>query len=182
MFRAVEKVAERRQRAVNALTSAGIAYAVAGGHAVAAWVARVDESATRTTPDVDLLVNRGDLDQITLTLESAGFVHEIAKGAHVFVDGPEGKIRDGIHLIFSGEWHSNANVTPAPATSDSEPTTMFQLVKFDALVGMKLNAFRLKDQVHLLDMLEVGLIDATWPARLPPILAERLQELIDNPE
>jgi hypothetical protein len=33
----------------------------------------------------------------------------------------------------------------------------------------------------LLDMIQVGLIDATWPKRLPPPLAERLQSLLDNP-
>jgi hypothetical protein len=30
-------------------------------------------------------------------------------------------------------------------------------------------------------MIQVGLLDATWPARLPPPLAARLQELLDNP-
>ena len=31
-------------------------------------------------------------------------------------------------------------------------------------------------------MLEIGLIDATWPSRYPPQLAARLQQLIDTPE
>jgi hypothetical protein len=47
---------------------------------------------------------------------------------------------------------------------------------------MKLTSYRRKDQVHLLDMLEIGLIDATWPARFPPELAARLQQLIDTPD
>jgi hypothetical protein len=47
---------------------------------------------------------------------------------------------------------------------------------------MKLTSFRRKDQVHLFDMIGVGLIDTTWPARFPPPLAVRLQELLDNPE
>jgi hypothetical protein len=34
---------------------------------------------------------------------------------------------------------------------------------------------------HLREMINVGLIDATWPARLPPPLADRLQQLLDNP-
>ncbi len=50
----------------------------------------------------------------------------------------------------------------------------------DALVRMKLTAFRLKDRVHLLDMLEVGLIDESWARRFPTELAERLQELIGS--
>ena len=47
---------------------------------------------------------------------------------------------------------------------------------------MKLTSFRRKDQVHLLDMIEVGLLDDSWLQRLPPPLAERLKELLDNPE
>jgi hypothetical protein len=34
----------------------------------------------------------------------------------------------------------------------------------------------------LRDLLEVGLMDATWLERLPPELAARLQTLIDTPE
>lgn len=52
----------------------------------------------------------------------------------------------------------------------------------ESLVLRKLTAFRRKDQVHLLDLLQVKLIDASWIARLPAPLAARLQELIDNPE
>ncbi len=37
MVRAVERVRERLARAVAALVSAGVQYAVAGGNAVAAW-------------------------------------------------------------------------------------------------------------------------------------------------
>jgi hypothetical protein len=46
---------------------------------------------------------------------------------------------------------------------------------------MKLTSFRDKDRTHLRDMLEVGLIDDSWKARLPEPLAERLQVLLDNP-
>lgn len=47
---------------------------------------------------------------------------------------------------------------------------------------MKLYSFRRKDQTHLPDTIQVGLVDATWPARFEPSLAERLQELLDDPE
>ena len=46
---------------------------------------------------------------------------------------------------------------------------------------MKLTAFRRKDQMHLLDMIDVELVDESWCARLPSQLATRLKELIDNP-
>jgi hypothetical protein len=47
---------------------------------------------------------------------------------------------------------------------------------------MKLNSYRRKDQTHLQDMIGVGLIDASWPARFEPSLGERLQTLLDDPD
>ena len=52
MIEAVEAVRERALRATAALKQAGIPYAVVGGNAVAAWVARVDKAAVRNTQDV----------------------------------------------------------------------------------------------------------------------------------
>jgi hypothetical protein len=49
-------------------------------------------------------------------------------------------------------------------------------------VRIKLTSFFRKDQVHLLDLLGVGLIDASWPARLPGELGARLQQLLDTPD
>ena len=54
--------------------------------------------------------------------------------------------------------------------------------RWKLLVTMKLNSYRKKDQVHLLDMLDVESIDYTWPAKFPTELAMRLQALIDNPD
>jgi hypothetical protein len=36
--------------------------------------------------------------------------------------------------------------------------------------------------MHLRDLIDVELVDASWVQRLPPELASRLQELLDNPE
>lgn len=38
------------------------------------------------------------------------------------------------------------------------------------------------DRVHLLDMIEVGLIDASWADRFPSPLSDRLRSLIENPD
>ena len=59
---------------------------------------------------------------------------------------------------------------------------MMIVVRLDALVQMKLTSFRRKDQVHLVDMPELGWIDATGLPDLLPQLADRLQQLIDDPE
>src|SRR5436309_1604659 len=75
MEAAVERVRVRLLRAAQALDSAGVAYAVAGGNAVAAWVSRVDEAAVRNTRDVVILIRRSDLDAARAALEAAGFIY-----------------------------------------------------------------------------------------------------------
>lgn len=84
MFRAVELVRERLDRACKALQEAEIPYAVVGGNAVAAWVATVDEGAVRNTRDVDLLFNEEDLSRATEVLEAAGFVRDQVKDTVIF--------------------------------------------------------------------------------------------------
>jgi hypothetical protein len=182
MIRAVEKVRERLQRAVSALEGAGIPYAVAGGNAVAAWVSRVDVAAVRNTQDVDILLRRADLDAATTALEQAGFVRRHVAGIDLFLDGPQAKARDAVHIVFAGERVRPQYVLPAPDVSDAETTPAFRVLTLDALVRMKLTSFRDKDRTHLRDLLDVGLVDADWCPRFPEELARRLQELIDHPE
>ena len=61
--RAVEKVKERLRRVTQSLDAASIPYAVVGGNAVQIWVAQVDESVVRNTRDVDIILNRGQLEE-----------------------------------------------------------------------------------------------------------------------
>jgi hypothetical protein len=102
-IRAVELVKDRLLRATAALENAGIAYAVIGGNAVAAWVGRVDQSAVRFTQDVDLLILRSDLDATKAVLETAGFIYRHVASVDLFLDGPDAKARDAVRLIFAGE-------------------------------------------------------------------------------
>jgi hypothetical protein len=182
MVRAVEKVRERLLRATAALEKAGVPYAVIGGNAVAAWVSRIDEAAVRNTQDVDILIRRADLDAATAALTPAGFVFRHVKGIDMFLDGPGAKARDAVHLLFAAERVRPEDPVPAPEIAESEPNPPFRVLALEALVRMKLTANRDKDRTHLRDMLDVGLIDATWPARFPPELAARLQHLLDTPE
>src|SRR5580700_9214135 len=85
---AAEKVKERLRRATKALDDAIVPYAVAGGNAVAEWVARADEGAVRNTRDVDLLVRRTDLPATQRALEAAGFVYCQLIDVEMFIDGP----------------------------------------------------------------------------------------------
>jgi hypothetical protein len=182
MVLAVEKVRERLLRSAGALEAAGIPYAVIGGNAVAAWVSRVDPGAARNTVDVDLMVNRSDFEAVKAALAGAGFVFRSVLGVNMFLDGPQGRPRDAVHVLFAGEKVRQEYVEPAPTLSVTEPENAFRVLGFEQLVRMKLTSFRDKDRTHLRDMIEVGLLERTWLAKLRPELAARLQELLDDPE
>ena len=182
MERAVAKVRERLLRATAALNQAKIPYAVVGGNAVASWVATVDEGAVRNTRDVDLLVRAAICPTITAALERAGFVAGELLDVVMFRDGPEGKPSEAVHLLFSGEKTRPDHLLPAPEIQTVDDPANFRVITLESLVVMKLMSNRRKDQVHIQDLIGVGLVDASWLAKLPPELAERLQQILDTPD
>jgi len=103
-------------------------------------------------------------------------------GIDFFTDGPDARFRDAVYILFAGERVREEDVLPAADVDESESTAQFCVVTLEALVRMKLTTFRDKDRVHLRDMIDVGLIDAAWTSRLIPELAERLQQLLDDPD
>ena len=69
-----------------------------------------------------------------------------------------------------------------PSVDEFEYVKNVRTMKLESLVRMKLTSNRRKDQVHVLDMISVGLIDSSWLDRFSALLAERLKELIDSPD
>lgn len=187
MVLAVEKVRERMKRTAVALEAVGIPYAVAGGNAVAAWVAKVEPAAVRNTRDVDVVLRREDLEAAKVAMEKAGFIFRHVKGIDMFLDGPDSKARDAVHILFAGEKVKsdalgvNAEITESERTNTEAGTTV-SVVSLEALVRMKLIAYRDKDRTHLRDLIDIELLDATWPARFGAELGDRLQQLLDDPD
>jgi hypothetical protein len=182
MERAVAKVRERLLRATGALNRAGVPYAVVGGNAVASWVATVDEGAVRNTRDIDILVRRSDLPAITTALQQAGFVPDNVLEVVMFRDGPAGKPSEAVHLLFAGEKTRSEHLLAAPEIQTVNDPANFRVIVLESLVLLKLTSNRLTDRVHLRDLAEVGLIDASWLPRLPPELAQRLKQILDTPD
>ncbi len=180
--RAVEKVKDRLRRVTRALNAANIPYAIIGGNAVQHWVSQVDESVVRATQDVDIILNESDLERAIPVLEAAGFVFRRAAGITMFLDGPNAKARDAVHVLFAGKKVREEYTEPVPEIDQYEWIEDARTLPFERLVKMKLTSFRRKDQVHILDMISIGLIDATWLDRFSPQLRSRLQELLDNPD
>jgi hypothetical protein len=182
MERAVERVNERLKKSVRILENANIKYAIVGGHAVRAWVAQIDEAAVRTTRDVDVLIRPDDLPALKGAMLAAGFLHRQTSGIEMFVEEPEASARDAVHIVLVGEMVRPNDFEPNPDVEPSEHVGDFRTIQLVSLVRMKLNSFRRKDQVHLLDMISVGIIDETWLERFPEPLGRRLKELLDDPE
>ena len=115
-------------------------------------------------------------------LESAGFVYRHAAGLDIFLDGPDDLPRHSVRIVFANEKVRPHEPLANSDVAESEQTDQFQAISLEPLVRMKLTAFRDKDRTHLRDLIDVGLLDASWLAKLPPILADRLRLLLENPE
>jgi hypothetical protein len=187
MTDAVAKVRARLLHAAACLREAGVPYAVVGGNAVAAWVSRVDEAAVRNTRDVDILLRRADLPRAIAAMERAGYTHRkiSALGGDtmdVFLEGQEAKVRDAVHILFADEPVRPDSLAANASVDETEDAGEFLLISLPALVRMKLAAWRDKDRMHLRDLADVGLLDESLLAKLPPPLAERLGWLLEHPE
>lgn len=188
MSDAVDKVRRRLLHAAGCLEHAQVPYAVVGGNAVAAWVSRVDEAAVRNTRDVDILLRREDLPRAIIAMEQVGYTHRrissLGSGGtmEVFLETPDGKVRDAIHIVFANERVRPDNPETSANVDDSEDAGDFRLIALPALVRMKLSAWRDKDRMHLRDLAAVGLLEKSAIPDLPATLAERLDFILANPE
>ena len=180
--RAVEIVKERMRRVTRSLNEADVPYAIIGGNAVQHWVAQVDESVVRNTRDVDIIINESDLDRAIVALEKVGFIYRRVKSVTMFLDGPEAKARDAVHVLFAGKKVRDEYPEPVPNIDEYELIEDARTLPLEALVKMKLTSFRRKDQVHILDMISIDIINESWLPRFSPKLQQRLQELIDDPD
>ena len=86
----------------------------------------------------------------------------------VFFDGPDGNDRSAVHILFAGEKVRPEHLFPAPDIDESEPSELFRVVTLPALIRMKLTSDQFKDKMHLLDMIDVGLIDQSTVANGAP--------------
>lgn len=180
---AVERVEKLLANVARALDGAGIEYAVIGGNAVAAWVSTVDEGAVRATKDVDVLVRPEDISAIDEALRPLNLMRVEVLGVHMYVDRETPNPRLGVHLVFANQKIRPEYRYPAPdPKSSARLGAGFRIMDLAELIRMKLQAFRRIDQVHIEDLLRIGLIDAKLAGRLPEDLRQRLREVRDTME
>lgn len=166
--RHVEQLLDTVRRLVQAFTQAGLDYRVVGGVAVFLHVTERDPGAARSTRDVDIAVDRAQLQAVVDAVRPFGFTYRHAAGVDMLVDAREPKARSAVHLVFVRE-----KVRPAPARTAEGVL----LAPVGDLVRMKLTSYRLKDRVHIQDLDAVGLITPEVEAQLSEPLRARLREV-----
>ena len=136
-------------RSCRALTEAGIEYRIVGGLAIFLQVSERSHDAARLTRDVDVAVDRKDLERIAEAVGAFGFRYRHVAGVDMLVDAKEPKARSAVHLVFVREKVRREYLEPVP--DFTKPTVTKEgilLAPVADLVRMKLTSFRLKDKVH----------------------------------
>lgn len=175
---AIECVERLLRTITQALDAAGIRYEVTGDHAVAAWVASKDADATRTTKDVDLLLDRSDLARVDDAVRDAGFFLDTVGEQAALLEKADPVPSRGVHILFAGEKVRPPDAHPAPTLDAAVVAEAgYRVVDLASLLTMKLTAFRRHDQVHVEDMIRVGLVTPEIRAKIPTDLLPRLEEI-----
>jgi hypothetical protein len=177
-YMAMWRVEELLRKVTEALSAAGVPYAIVGGNAVAAWVASADPDAVRATKDVDILAQRSDVSEFARVLAAVDLIYAEVLGVHMFIDKQDPSPKRGVHLVMANEFIKPEYSHPAPGI-DKVTTTIaeYPVIDLPELIEMKLQSFRPVDQTHIIDMLGVNLISDELVSNLPPDLQERFHQV-----
>lgn len=174
---AVEKLFDVTTRFSAALEAAGIPYRVVGGLAVFVHVDARDPMGARLTRDVDVAIDRKDLDAMRAALEPYGFTFRHVAGVDMFLDAKNPGARGAVHLLFAGEKVRPDDLAAVPHSLPEKAPKGFWIAPVADLVQMKLTSYRLKDQVHIQDLDHAGLITPEIEQTLSEPLRARLTEV-----
>ena len=171
----VEQLFDLAKLVDEIFSSAGIDYCIVGGLAVYLYVEEVEPDAGRLTKDIDITVRREDLERIAEAARPFGMELRHAAGVDMLVRLDQPSARRAVHLLFSGEKVRPDYVSDAQTCiRRTQRLPRLQLIPLPDLVRMKLTSFRAKDEAHIKDLDEAGLLTPEIEASLPPELAERL--------
>ena len=157
--------------------SAGLDYRIVGGLATYFYVEEAETDAGRLTKDIDVVVRREDLQKIAKAAEPFGFRYRHAAGVDMLVRAAQPSGRRAVHLVFAGEKVRPEYPEAVPAIGDLRRIRGLRLIPLPDLIRMKLTSFRLKDQTHIKDLDEAGLITPDIQEGLTPVLLERLAQV-----
>jgi hypothetical protein len=170
----VEQLFDLAGRVEAAFAAAGLEYRMIGGLAVYLYMEEAEPDAGRLTRDIDIAVRRQDLDRIAQAVEPFGMQYRHVAGVDMLVQAGESSARRAVHLIFTGEKVKASYPELAPAIGPCRTLQGIRLIPLADLVRMKLTSFRSKDETHLKDLDEAGLITPEMEAGLSEVLQARL--------
>jgi hypothetical protein len=85
--------------------------------------------------------------------------------------------RRAVHLLFTGEKVRQDYVEATPGLGEARELQGVRLIPLEHLVRIKLTSFRAKDEAHLKDLDEAGLISVEIERGLTPVLLDRLRQV-----
>ncbi len=170
----VEQLFELAHVVQQAFDAAGLEYRVVGGLATDLYVEEAEQDAGRLTKDIDLAVRRTDLERIKQAVEPFGLCYQHVKGVDMLVQAEQPSARRAVHLLFAGEKVRPDAVEATPQLGPPRIVRGIRLTPIADLVRMKLTSFRARDEAHIKDLDEAGLITPDVETGLSPVLAERL--------
>lgn len=154
--------------------SAGLDYRIVGGLAAYLYVEEVDPDAGRLTKDIDIVVRREDLHRIAQAAGRFGLEYRHVAGVDMLAPAGAPSARRAVHLVFTGEKVRADYPEATPEFRPCRTVKGLRLIALADLVRMKLTSFRARDETHLKDLDEAGLITPEIEAGLSPLLRERL--------
>jgi hypothetical protein len=172
----VEQLFELAHVVQRAFDAAGLEYRVVGGLATYLYVEEAEPDAGRLTKDIDIAVRRADLERIKQAVEPFGLSYRHVAGVDMLVQAGRPSARRAVHMLFAGEKVRPDAVDATPELGSPRIIRGIVLTPVADLVRMKLTSFRAKDEAHIKDLDEAGLITPEVEAGLSPILAERLAQ------
>jgi hypothetical protein len=167
-------------RITDTFNSHHIPHELIGGLAVLIYVEEASPEHATTTRDVDLMVHRSDLERIKKAAAEDGFRFRHTAGVDMLIYGPVESAKNAVHLLFTGEKVTPAQVIPNPPIEPAHKDfhgKPVQVISITGLLQMKLSSYRLKDQVHVKAMEAAGLITPDTESALTPELAARLKHV-----
>lgn len=173
----VEQLFDLANIVEDLFTAAGVEYRLIGGLAVYLYVEQAAPDAGRLTRDIDIAVRRQDLARIAEVAPRFGLELRHVAGVDMLVRTGQPSARRAVHLVFASEKVRAEYLTPTPDMGPANTIGRFRLIPLADLVRMKLTSFRLKDQTHIKDLEEAGLLTPEIEAGLTPELLDRLNHV-----
>jgi hypothetical protein len=159
----VEQLFELASVVERVFSSAGLEYRVIDGLAAYLYVEEHEPDAGRLTRDIDIVVRRADLAAIADAVEPFGLKYIHVAGIDMLIQSGQ-PARRAVHMCPEA----------VPDLGTARILKGVRLCPVDHLIRTKLTSFRLKDQMHLKDLDEAGVISPQIEDGLSALQRERL--------